>query len=171
MKIDKSKLKDTMGRPITQSLFLENGYNTELAVYTLKDEDHEHKGTTYISLKQLFLEMEDVTEYEFANEYLLGWSHWKRLNANKLMTKHFEEWREELELRLRAQGIRAIIDQSADDKGFQAAKYLAEKGWDKRTAGRPSKNEKLKEERMQMRVEDEFQGDIARMADYKKGGK
>jgi hypothetical protein len=84
------------------------------------------------------------------------------------MTKHFEEWREELELRLRAQGIRAIIDQSLDDKGFQAAKYLAEKGWDKRTAGRPSKNEKLKQERQKARMDDEFSGDIARMSDYKK---
>jgi hypothetical protein len=169
MKIDKSKLKDSSGRPLTQSLFLENGYQTEFAIYTLKDDDHKHKnGVTYPSLKKLFLEMEDVTEYEFANEYLLGWSHWKRLNKNKLMTKHFEEWREELELRLRAQGIRAIIDQSADDKGFQAAKYLAEKGWDKRPAGRPSKNEQLKEERMQVRMDDEFKGDIARMADYKK---
>jgi len=169
MKIDKTKLKDSSGRPLTQSLFLENGYQTDFAVYTLKDEDHLHKnGTTYPSLKKLFLEMEDVTEYEFANTYLLGWNNWKRLNKNKLMTKHFEEWREELELRLRAQGIRAIIDQSADDKGFQAAKYLAEKGWDKRTAGRPSKNEKLKEERQQARMDDEFKGDIARMADYKK---
>jgi len=168
MKIDKTKLKDSSGRPLTQSLFLENGYRTEFAVYTLKDDDYTYKGTTYPSLKRLFLEMEDLMEYEFAREYLIGWQHWKRLNANKLMTKHFEEWREELELRLRSQGVRAILDQSMDEKAFQAAKYVAEKGWDKRPAGRPSKNEKLKEERMQARMDDEFTGDIARMADYTK---
>lgn len=168
MEIDKSKLKDSGGRPVTQSLFLENGYRTDLAVYTLKDEDHEYQGVVYPSLKKLFLAFEDPTEYEFANTYLLGWSHWKRLNDNKLMTGHFELWREELELRLRAQGIRAAIDQAADDKGFQAAKWLADSGWRKNAVGRPSKTEKLKEERMQARLDDEFKGDIARMIDYKK---
>ena len=166
VEIDKSLLKDCMGRPITQSLFLENGYNTEHAVYTLKDDDHTYNGTLYPSLKKLYLEYEDVTEYEFSNTYLLGWQHWKRLKANKLMTKHFEEWKEELELRLMAQGIRAIIDQSADDKAFQAAKYVAEKGWGKRGAGRPSKNEKLKADRQQQRIDDEFKSDVARMSDY-----
>ena len=148
---------------MTQALFLEIGYQEDKAVYTLKDQDHEYKGNTYPSLKRLFLEMEDVTEYEFANKYLLGWSHWKRMNENKALRKHFEEWREELELRLRAQGIRAIIDQSCDDKGFQAAKYLAEKGWDKNKVGRPSKHDKLREERMQSKLDDEFSADVVRL--------
>ena len=163
MKIDKTKLKDTSGRPLTQSLFLEIGYDTEKAIYTLKDEDHEYKGNTYYSLKQLYLEMEDPTEYEFANTYLLGWQHWKRLKANKMLSKHFEEWEEELELRLRAQGIRAAIDQAADDKGFQAAKWLADKGWQKNSVGRPSKHDKLREERMQAKLDDEFSADVIRL--------
>jgi len=163
MKIDKARLKDGMGRPLTQSLFLEIGYHEDRAIYTFKDEDHEYKGNTYYSLKRLYLEMEDPTEYEFANRYLLGWQHWQRLNENKAVAKHIAEWREELELSLRAQGIRAIIDQAADDKGFQAAKYLAEKGWDKRPAGRPSKNEALREKRLEARLEDEFKGDVVRL--------
>lgn len=163
MKVDKKRFKDSSGRPLTQSLFIENGYRTEFAVYTLKDDDHEYKGNTYYSLKKLFLELEDPTEYEFANMYLLGWSHWRRLNENKLMTKHFEEWREELELSLRAQGIRAIIDQAADEKGFQAAKWLSDRGWSKNVVGRPSKSEKVREERMQARLDDEFQGDVIRL--------
>lgn len=148
---------------MTQALFLEIGYQVDKAVFTLKDDDHEYEGNTYPSLKRLFLEMEDPTEYEFANKYLLGWSHWKRMNENKALKKHFEEWREELELRLRAQGIRAIIDQSCDDKGFQAAKYLAEKGWDKKQVGRPSKHDKIREERMQAKLDDEFSADVVRL--------
>ncbi len=163
MEIDKKRLKDGMGRPLTQSLFLEMGYHEDKAIYTFKDDDHEYKGNTYISLKKLFIEMEDVVEYEFANQYLLGWQHWQRLNENKALAKHFAEWREELELSLRSQGVSAIIDQAADEKGFQAAKWLADKGWDKRQAGRPSKNEKLKEERMQAKLDDEFSGDVVRL--------
>lgn len=163
MNIDKTRLKDSTGRPLTQSLFLEIGYDTDKAIYTLKDEDHEYKGNTYYSLKRLYLEMEDPTEYEFANQYLLGWQHWKRLKANKMLSKHFEEWEEELELRLRAQGIRAAIDQAAEDKGFQAAKWLADKGWQKNSVGRPSKHEKLREERMQAKLDDEFSADVIRL--------
>jgi hypothetical protein len=163
MNIDKKRLKDSTGRPLTQSLFLEIGYDEDKAIFTFKDEDHEYKGNTYYSLKRLYLEMEDPTEYEFANRYLLGWQHWKRLKANKILAKHFAEWEEELELRLRAQGIRAAIDQAAEDKGFQAAKWLADKGWQKNSVGRPSKHDKLREERMQAKLDDEFSADVVRL--------
>jgi hypothetical protein len=168
-KIDKSKLKDSMGRPLTQSLFIEIGYETDKAMYTLKEEDftYEKNGVTYPSLKRLYLEMEDLVEYDFANTYLLGWQHWQRMNSNVVLSKHFEEWREELEISVRSQAVRDIIQMSADEKGFQAAKWLADRGWDKRAAGRPSKQEKLKEERQKKRMEDEFSADIKRMEDYK----
>lgn len=163
MQVDKKRLKDAQGRPMTQSLFLEIGYQTDKAIYTLKDEDHEYKGNTYYSLKNLYLEMEDPTEYEFANQYLLGWQHWKRLRANKMLAKHFDEWKEELELRLRAQGIRAAIDQASEDRGFQAAKWLADKGWEKNSVGRPSKHDTLREKRMEAKLEEEFKGDVVRL--------
>ena len=63
--MDKNSLKSTNGIPLTQSLFLEIGY-TDYAVFTLKDDDYEYKGRVYPSLKRLYLEMEDVGEYEFA---------------------------------------------------------------------------------------------------------
>jgi hypothetical protein len=43
---------DSMGKFRTQSLFLELGYGED-AVYTLKDQDHEHNGTVYPSLKRI----------------------------------------------------------------------------------------------------------------------
>jgi hypothetical protein len=169
IEIDKSLLKDSMGRPMTQSLFLEVGYNTDTAVYTLKDDDfyYEKNGHTYPSLKRLYLEMEDIVEYEFANTYLLGWNHWKRLNENKLFHKRFEEWREELELSLRSQAVRSIIDSTAQDGNFQSAKWLADRGWNKREPGRPSKSEKVKEEKIQKRIDDEFSADVVRLMERK----
>lgn len=161
--MDKSKLKDTQGRPLTQSLFLELGYNTKYAIFTLGDEDRTYKGKDYISLKKRFLEMEDVTEYVFANMYLLNWDHWQRLNANKLLTAHFEKWRYELELSIRASAIQAIISESSGEKGFQAAKWLASKGWDKRGPGRPSKEQIVHERAIQNSIEDEFVRDAERM--------
>ncbi|AFE86219.1 hypothetical protein [Salinivibrio phage CW02] len=158
--MDKNKLKDTQGRPLTQSLFLEIGYSN-YAVYTIdQDEDYTYKGKVYPSLKRLFLECEDPTEYEFANKHLLGWSHWQRLCRNKILNKRFEEWREELEVKLRSQGIKQAIA-NAKNGGFQASKWLSEGGWDKAKPGRPSKEDKERHERIQSRVDDELQQDVA----------
>jgi hypothetical protein len=163
MKINKSKFKGIGGSPITQSLFLEIGY-TDLAYYTLSDEDKVYKGTTYLSLKRLYLEHEDVTEYDFATTYLLGWRHWQRLCENKQVRKHIDEWRFELELKLRSAGIKAIIESALDeDGGFQAQKYLADKGWDKIGAGRPKKDTSEADKKQEELLNEDFNADILRL--------
>lgn len=166
--IEKEQLQDTMGRPLTQSLFLELQYS-EYAVYTLKEDDYEYKGKKYPSLKRLYLLEEDPTEYAFATKYLLGWQHWKRLCENKAIAKHIEEWREELELKLRCQAIRDMQNLCASESGnYSAAKFLADRGWEKRGAGRPSKADKERHLRVEERIEQEFSADVARLADYRK---
>lgn len=160
--IDKDKLKDGLGRPLTQSLFLEIGYS-DYAVYSIdQDEDYEYKGKIYPSLKRLYMECSDPTEYEFANKHLLGWKHWQRLKANKILNKRFKEWEEELEVKLRSEGVRNAIEH-AKTGTFQAAKWLADRGWDKRAAGRPSKEEIERETRIQDKLSDEFSEDYGRL--------
>lgn len=161
--IDKEKLVDTMGRPLTQSLFLEIGYS-QFAVYTLKEYDYPYKGKHYPSLKKLYLQEEDPTEYAFAEKHLLGWQHWKKLQGNAQIMRHIQEWREELELKIRSQAIRDMMNLCASESGnFSAAKFLADRGWDKKAVGRPSKSDKEREDRIAQRVADEFQEDIARL--------
>lgn len=161
--MDKNKLLDSMGRPLTQSLFLELGYS-DYAVYTLKENDYEYKGKVYPSLKALYLKEEDPTEWSFAAKHLLGWQHWKRLCENKAIAKHIEEWREELELKIRSQAVRDMVNMCASENGnYSAAKFLADRGWDKRAAGRPSKQEKDKHLRMEERLADEFEEDLKRL--------
>lgn len=166
--IDKSKLVDTMGRPLTQSLFLEIGY-TDYSVYTLKEFDYTYKGQLYPSLKKLYIKEEDPTEYVFADKHLLGWQHWKRLCENKVIASHIEEWREELELKIRSQAVRDMMNLCASESGnFSAAKFLADRGWEKRAAGRPSKAEKEKHTRVEERIAQEFEADVIRLADVRK---
>lgn len=158
--MEKDKLRDTLGRPLTQSLFLEVGYS-DYAVYSIdQDEDYEYKGKTYPSLKRLYLECGDPTEYEFANKHLLGWKHWQRLKANKVLAKRFKEWEEELEVRLRSEGIKNAIEH-AKTGTFQAAKWLADKGWDVKGAGRPTKGQTEREARIEERLVDEYADDVA----------
>lgn len=161
---DKSKMKDTLGRPLTQSLFLEPNYN-EYAYYTLDSEDKEYKGRIYPSLKKLYLNLADPTEYEFATTYLIDWPHWKRLCSNAIILRHIEEWREELDLKIRAEAIRMMQDLSEDNA--QAAKWLAERGYDRKGVGRPKKEEVVKERQIQEKLEEEFGADIARLEDYR----
>lgn len=169
-KVDKSLMKDSQGKYLTQALFLEVNYDTKYAVYSLKEDDYEFKGKLYPSLKRLYLEHEDPVEYDFARTYLADWNHWKRIMANNMISKHIEEWREELELKLRSQSVRDIFLKSAEDSqgSFQAAKWIADRGWDKRGPGRPSKAEVEKEDRIRDRIEEEFGADILRMTNYKK---
>ena len=152
---------DSMGKFRTQSLFLELGYGAD-SLFTLKDQDHEHEGKTYPSLKRLYLEFEDPTEYEFANTVLLGWRHWQRMCENKVIRKHIDEWREELEVKLRSQAIRDAI-QEAKKGHFQAAKWVADRGWSTRGAGRPSKADIEHEKKVQARIDNEYSGDVVRM--------
>ena len=168
MEIDKSKLVDSMGRPLTQGLFLEIGYNTDFAVYTLKDFDWEYEGVTYPSLKRLYLAHEDPGEYDFASTYLLGWGHWMRLyNKNQILRKHIDEWRTELELKLSSQAIRDIIQMSGEERGFQAAKYVAERQWNKSPVGRPKKDTSERDAKIEARLNDEFADDIKRLRETK----
>lgn len=168
--IDKSKLKDTMGSPLTQSLFLEIGYNTDYAIYTLKAEDHNHNGILYPSIRRIYLELEDPTEYEVASRCFINWDHWKRICENKLIRPHIDSWREELEVKLRSRAVKDLMNLCASENGsFQAAKFLADRGWDKRGAGRPSKEELQKRAAIAESIENDFSADVKRMADYRKG--
>lgn len=162
MKIDKSKLVCSQGRPLTQGLFLEVGYNVDHAIFTFKNQDHAYKGKNYISLKRLYLEHEDPIEYDFATEYLLGYDHWERLCENKIIGKHVEQWRKELELKLRSQAAAQMLELSAENS-FQAVKWLADKGWEKKGVGRPNKKAKEMEEELERRVATDYGADIVRL--------
>ena len=162
MEIKREQLLDTSKRPLTQALFLEHGYQENYAVYTLKDVDHEWNGKVYPSLKRLYLEMEDATEYDFANKYLLGWRHWMRIYENKLFKHHIDEWREELEFKLRSRATQQMLALAASGN-YQASKWVLDRGWSTRAAGRPSKAEKEMHRAQDAKIEKEFSADVHRL--------
>lgn len=139
MEIDKSRFKDEKGRYIVQGLFLEDRYNTGTAFYTYDGIDKEYKGKLYPSLKRLYLEHSDPVEYDFANTYLYDWPHWQRLCRNKTVSAEIDKWREELSLKLMSEGVLSMINLAVEKESYQASKYLADRGWDVKDKGRPSK--------------------------------
>jgi hypothetical protein len=159
--VDRSKLVDGRGHPLTQALFLEVGYG-DAAIYTLKEEDYEYEGKMYPSLKRLYIRESDPTEYQFAVKYLLNWKQWQRLCENKLTRKHIDEWREELEVKLRCAAVQELIKDSKKGK-ILASKWLADRGWAQRGAGRPSKADVESEKVFQSRVSEEYGADVIRL--------
>lgn len=152
---------DSKGRYLTQSLFLEIGYNED-AIYTLKDIDHFHNDRWYVSPKRVYLEMQDLTEYTFANTLFAGWAHWQKLLNNKALRVHIDEWRAELEYKMRSLAVKSLIGQ-AKKGSFQASKWLADRGWEVRGAGRPSEEEVNKNIVMRTKDENEWTADIHRL--------
>jgi hypothetical protein len=160
---------DDKGRILTSSLFLETNYDTNVALYTLKDYDHTYQGKVYPSLGRLYIECEDPTEYSFAKKHLGSWAQWQRMLENKVLREYINMWREELEIRLRSQAIQNMIDMATSEDGnFSAAKYLAEYGWEKRKAGRPSKEEVDRHIAVEAKISQDFSSDIARLENYRK---
>ena len=161
MDIDKSTMRHPVtGAVRTQSLFLEPTYETEVAVYTLKDNDHTYEGKVYPSLKKLY-----IGEYEFATTYFLTWKQWQRITNNKAFTAIIEDWRMELEAMLRGRAIATITDtmDGGGQSAMQASKWIADRGWEKRPAGRPSKDDVKRETEIQNRISNEYSADIVRL--------
>lgn len=137
----KTKFKNDTGQFLIKALFWETNNDTpDQILYTLKDEDY--RG--FPSLRRLFLEMEDETEYLFAIRYFYSFEHWNRIAGSNQIRPFIRVWREELRLQVLNKAlarIRSIAEGDGKDK-LSAQRYLIEKSWDKKTTrrvGRPDK--------------------------------
>jgi hypothetical protein len=136
--IDKKKFKTAKGAYITQGLIHEFCQNPKLKFYTIQGHDIMWHGKRLYSLKKAYMTMEDPTEYLFAEKYFCDWNHWQRVCENKAIRRHIEEWRKELQLKLKAKGIAKMRDlASTGDR--EASKWMAECKWDAALRGRPKK--------------------------------
>lgn len=163
-------LKDKEGRYRTLSLFLETNLiqgrrNTYQPLFTLKGYDYEFKGKPLPSLKLIYLSYDHVPgyEYDFAMDVFGSWEHWLKLYNAKLLQEHIDAWRQEMEVKLAAKGMKAMMKASQNpEKGIAAAKYLADRGW-KPTKGRPSKEEVERERKIAAGIQAELEDDMERI--------
>ena len=106
----KSEFKDSMNRYKTQSLFREFYIQDIKPVYCLLEEDS--KGELP-SLKKLYMDVGDPTEYEFAMQAFGSWKHWLKIKSAKAIQPWIDDWPTELEVKLRSEGIRKVIQESS----------------------------------------------------------
>lgn len=142
-----TKFKTPQGVFLLKALFFETNGSADKStvLYTLKDEPHEG----YPSLYQAYMEMEDPTEWRFANEYLASYQHWKALCECKWFLPYLERWRDELDLKLKGRALLEIQACASDPdrkNSYNANRFLVEGGWKDKTSprgrGRPRKEEK-----------------------------
>ena len=135
--------------------------------WTLKEDDHHADGKVYKSMKKLYIFMEDVTEYDFAQTTLGSYKHWERLLESPIIRPHIEQWRKELNLKMKARAMKSIIKAATEDEklSFQAMKYLADNEYldTKSKRGRPSKDELKAELRKEVQTNKTLMDDAARI--------
>jgi hypothetical protein len=110
------------------------------------------------SMHTMFMEDKDITGYATCMRTVGVWRHWKKMWANKKLKPHMDAWVEELEVWMMADGIKKMRNSQSP----AAAKYLVEKGWDKK-AGRPSKADINKQARAQALLDNDLADDAARI--------
>ena len=158
------QLHDKMNRFRTQSLFREFYLSDQPApLWTLREKDSQG---TLPSLRALYMEIADPSEYAFAMEAFGSWKHWLKIKASKAIEPWIEDWPIELEVKLRSQGIKSVIEEAQKGKSrFQAAKALAEGFWNKKSSkrGRPSKEEVIRERKIAAKLDEEFNADAERI--------
>ena len=156
-----SEFTDSQGRYRTKSLFTETIGKEQKAhfkpMYTLKGDPK------FIDLHDLYMETMDPTEYSFALRAFGSWEHFQHLASLQWFQYYLKSWRTELEVKMRSEGIRQLTNAAKEGtRGISAAKYLADRGWETKR-GRPSKDEVEKERQIQAAMEEELQGDAARL--------
>jgi len=120
--------KDKGNRWLTTGLFAETAAgNKEFIIMTLEEG------------RERFVELGDMTGYKFSNKWLGGYAHWKALEGGTFHS-HIDDWKEELEVAIRCEALERIAAE-AEGGHYQANKFLADRGWDVREAGRPSRKE------------------------------
>lgn len=169
-------IRDDRGMIRTSSLFWESRKDRDtVALWTNKDRDYVVDGVVYPSLKKIYLSYDHTpgAEYEFALDVFGSWEYWVKLTKSSVRNL-IQDWRDEVEIKLKAEAIRAMIvaSRSDDAKGVAAAKWLADKGYaPKRTAGRPSTEEVARERKQAAVVNQDLSEDMKRLGLQVIGGK
>ena len=131
----REKVTDTNGKNVIASLFKEfSRPDVKFKwVYTLPQ------------VKEMFLDARDPSEYEAAMRIVGDWDHWQQLRNHPYIKPHVDKWQKELEIKLRSEAIKRMVEHSKAPGGTAAAKWLADKGYagdvPKRKVGRPVKEE------------------------------
>lgn len=100
-----------------------------------------------------YLSMDDPSGYFFAETWIEdGFRKWVDMQNAYGVKDELKEWKNTLEMKLQAQGILNIARQK--DTSFQAAKWLADRGWSEKGDKRTKEHKKKTQETLDHIKED-----------------
>jgi len=162
--------RNSSNQRLTKGLFFEEAEDKSGVVYTLKDRDHTVGEVTYPSLYRLYMETEDLTEYQFDVSHLDGWEHWQMIKACSWFKPYAKRWKEELETKIMSRALAVLKAEasSSSKNAFYANKFLIERGWipkgEKSPVGRPTKDAIRKEADALFQNSEEAKSDFERIS-------
>jgi len=139
----------------TKSLFYELSYTDPThVIFTLKDDDVDHKGRTYVSIANLYRSLvpQDPTEYTFAMTVFGNWHVWEVIREAPQLKPYITRWRREAEIKIKSEAIASIASEMKQGgrSSFTAAKLLLERGWIEKEAASKSKQKLQDKEEQDM---------------------
>lgn len=172
--------KDSRGKWRTANLFVETCEDPAKypPVYTLGDNDTSFTINApdpievgCVSIRRIYMDMEDVTEYKFATLLFGDWDHWLMLNESFVLKPYIENMRRDLDLKLRHKYLNQIQNIAYTGDGqiaLRATQYLLEtttniKGAMAPKRGRPSKEEKEAALQREIKSVSEIESDMKRL--------
>jgi hypothetical protein len=123
--------KDDGGRWRTKSLFVETNEDEKKypSIFTLGDKDKDGR----VSMRSIYLECGDPTEYKAAISIFGSLDCWERLCKAPFFKPHLDQWRSELQRKIKSQAVDTISDisigVSSNATQLSAAKWLAQQEW------------------------------------------
>jgi hypothetical protein len=151
-------IRGESGKLLSVGLFRETSNDTEAAVFCLNSEGNK----TQPSLYQIYRQYDDPTEYTFAMEVFGEFRAWKQISENPRIKPWVDSWREEMEARIRSEGIEQLRKQ-AENGSTAAARWIGEAGWKPKKTGPKPKAEAEKEERVQAGIADHVKEHLSRL--------
>ena len=129
--------KNSLNKYRTKGLFWElaNDEDKKFAYFTLETDDIlvESGTRTMRSLRKLYIEIADPTEYYFALEVFGSWEHWEHIASAPWMAQKLGVMRRELEVKYKALSVKSLMKAATKDDtssmSITASKYLIDKGW------------------------------------------
>jgi hypothetical protein len=137
---DKARFRNKMNVRYYKGLFYEFSSDPSTVVYTLRD----FESGGYPSLYQIYLQEADPEEFRFATTWLDNYEHWERLCSAQWFQPYRDKFRAHLEQKLKSEALAQIITDARSGQSrtaFASNKFIVERGWNRATKGRPSKDQ------------------------------
>jgi hypothetical protein len=134
---------------VSDGLFLERNSAESWTQFTLMPWDMSNPNNPnkpLPSIHRLYVEAEDLSEYDFATEHFYNFAHWEFIKSREWFVPHYNAMRNELEAKLESKATRGMLNQITSGTATQSTlKYFADKEYhnptpDKTDTPKPDKD-------------------------------